>query len=71
MGGAVWERRGERKTCTEASVLLQAGVRTPVKLLGPRSLSCSPLHLESRLQKWGVGTLEATFLFFVPSPQSI
>lgn len=74
--GTVRGRRGERGTCTEASVLLQAVLRTLVNV--HMGTSKSPLPLlqtsapgeQSRLQKWGVGHPEATFLFSVPSPRA-
>ena len=69
-------RTGERGTCTEASVLLQAVVRTLVNVHMGTSKSPLPLlHTsapgeQSRPQKWGVGHPEAAFLLLVPSPRA-
>lgn len=66
---------GERGTSTEASVLLQAGVRTRVNVRSGTSRSPLPLLRTeppgewSRLHKWGVGHPEATLLSR-PPPQS-
>lgn len=67
--------RGERRTSTEASVLLQGAVRTLANVrLGTSQSPLPLLRTEppgewSRLHKWGVGHPEATLLFR-PVPQS-